>query len=340
MTPRAKMRTTWVQDLNSQFKREATLGLSALDLFCGAGGLSLGFWAAGFDVSGIDRDSDAMRTYNRNFSSGRCADLGDVNKFPGTDVIIAGPPCQPWSRAGKRLGAQDERDGFLTTLEAVKQIRPLAVVVENVADLALSRNRHHLDQFKDRLSWMGYAVSEHLLNSAHYGVPQNRRRVFVVAAFAENPIKAPPEKSDVVTVRQAIPGTHWREAAEAHFVSQKMSSYISRYEQASGCRTPRDLHLDKPARTLTARNLSGDTGDMMRLRLPDGRRRTLTVKEAARLQSFPDWFKFEGSRRSKLEQIGNAVPPLLALAVARSVTEQLENSGEVNRFQHGSDQCF
>ena len=96
-----------------------------------------------------------------------------------------------------------------------------------------------------------------------------------------------------------------------------------------------DLHFDKPARTLTARNLSGATGDMMRLRLPDGRRWTLTVREAARLQSFPDWFKFTGNQRSELEQIGNAVPPLLALAVARSVSERLRNSVDGNRPQYG-----
>ena len=182
--PRSKIRPTWVQDLNSGFKREAALDLSALDLFCGAGGLSLGFWASGFDVAGIDRDCDVMQTYSRNFSSGRCADLGDLNEFPDAHLVIAGPPCQTWSRAGKRLGAQDDRDGFLITLQAVKQIRPIAVVVENVADLALARNRHHLDQFKNRLSCLGYTVSEHLLNSAHYGVPQNRRRVFVIAVFA------------------------------------------------------------------------------------------------------------------------------------------------------------
>ncbi|MGB3403559.1 MAG: DNA cytosine methyltransferase [Microcoleaceae cyanobacterium] len=104
-----------------------------------------------------------------------------------------------------------------------------------------------------------------------------------------------------------------------------MDQYIKKYEKASKCIRPRDLHLDRPSRTVTCRNLSGATGDMLRIRLPDGRRRRLTVKEGARLQSFPDWFQFQGSEDSQFNQIGNAVPPLLAKALASSVKHYLEN---------------
>ncbi|MDJ0660308.1 MAG: DNA (cytosine-5-)-methyltransferase [Crocosphaera sp.] len=92
------------------------------------------------------------------------------------------------------------------------------------------------------------------------------------------------------------------------------------------CKRPRDLHLDKPARTLTCRNLAGATGDMQRIKLPDGRRRRLSIREAARLQSFPDWFEFSGSETSCYNQIGNAVSPLLAFYLARSVRDYLESS--------------
>ena len=189
--------------------------------------------------------------------------------------------------------------------------------------MARSGGRQHLDDFKTQLAGFGYAVTEHLLNAADYGVPQNRRRIFVTALLGDEPLDPPQPWPQAVTARDAIPGTCRREVAGARLLSDGMSAYIERYERASGCRTPRDLHLDRPARTLTVRNLSGATGDMMRLRLPDGQRRMLTVREAARLQSFPDWFRFCGSDRSRLEQIGNAVPPLLALAVASSVRDRL-----------------
>ena len=166
-------------------------------------------------------------------------------------------------------------------------------------------------------------MDEWVLNAADYRVPQNRRRIFIIAIAARQPVVEPPVSAETVMVRRAIPGTYWRDSSGAKRISPRMSDYIQRYERASGCRTPRDLHVDRPARTLTARNLGGSTGDMVRLRLPNGGRRTLTIREAARLQSFPDWFRFIGSRRSAFRQIGNAVPPLLALAVARSVQECL-----------------
>ena len=208
-------------------------------------------------------------------------------------------------------------------MQAVREIRPAAVVIENVPDLARSRKRQYVDDFEIKLSALGYAVAEHVLNAADYGVPQKRRRIFITAIRGPEALGPPVPWSERISVRQAIPDTCRREAPGAQLVTDGMSAYIERYEQASGCRTPRDLHLDRPSRTLTVRNLSGATGDMMRLRLPDGRRRTLTVQEAARLQSFPDWFRFRGTERSQLEQIGNAVPPLLALAVARAVRERV-----------------
>ncbi|WP_419915908.1 DNA cytosine methyltransferase [Candidatus Poriferisodalis sp.] len=290
-----------------------------LDLYCGAGGLSLGFWASGFDVVGIDENLDSVRTFELNLGEARRETLDEESTLPAADVVIAGPPCQPWSRAGKRLGATDKRDGLRVVSRAVDCLRPSAAVIENVPDLARKGRRGHLDDFKSELTEIGYNVQEHVLNAADFGVPQNRRRVFVVATTGDLRADLLAETKETVTVLDAIPESCKQHAPGARLLSDGMSAYIERYEKASKCRTPRDLHLDRPARTLTVRNLSGATGDMIRLKLPDGDRRMLTAREAARIQSFPDWFRFVGSDRSQLAQIGNAVPPLLALAVAQSI---------------------
>ena len=103
-----------------------------------------------------------------------------------------------------------------------------------------------------------------------------------------------------------------------------MDSYIEKYERASKCTVSRDLHLEKPSRTLTCRNIGGSTGDMLRLNLPNGQRRRLSHKECARLQSFPDWFKFKGNESSIYNQIGNAVPPMMSYHIANKLIEALE----------------
>ncbi|MEM7656786.1 MAG: DNA cytosine methyltransferase, partial [Bacteroidota bacterium] len=100
---------------------------------------------------------------------------------------------------------------------------------------------------------------------------------------------------------------------------------------------PRDLYLDRPARTLTCRNIAGATGDMHRIKLPDGRRRRLTVREAARLQSFPDWFQFAGSETSAFNQIGNAVAPLFAYELAQEVKKYIASLEDTTFHYQATD---
>ena len=120
---------------------------------------------------------------------------------------------------------------------------------------------------------------------------------------------------------------------ESKFLTTAQDIYIANYERASKCINPRDLYADRPARTLTCRNLSAATGDMQRVKLPNGKRRRLLIREAARLQSFPDSFKFAGAETSQFYQIGNAVPPLLAYKIANAVKDCYNNKTKVKTKQ-------
>ena len=299
-------------------------GPIVLDLFAGCGGLALGFEAAGFRTVGFESDSDACQTYQTNLHS-PCHQTylkAGVELSTGATVIIGGPPCQPFSVNGLQEGEHDERDGFPAFLWAVARYSPAVVVFENVRGMRY-RNEVYFNGITARLASLGYRVDWALLNAAEFCVPQRRERLFVVGhrggfEFPE-PITREP-----ITAGRALGDLAYQIPPGAKFLTASMDAYVARYEQKSKCVRPRDLHLDIPSRTVTCRNLNGATGDMLRVRLPDGRRRRLTVREGARLQSFPDWFHFAGTEGSQFNQIGNAVPPLLAKAVALAVKRHLD----------------
>ena len=186
------------------------------------------------------------------------------------------------------------------------------------------RNKDYLDAIISELESLSYVVEFKLLNAVNHGVPQNRERVIVVGHRGE--FNYPTLQHPRITAGQALEHLAEQTQSDAKFLTASMDSYVAKYEKASSCITPRDLHLDRPARTVTCRNLAGATGDMHRVVLQDGRRRRLTVREGARLQSFPDWFEFQGRETNAYNQIGNAVPPMLAYSIAASFREYLEST--------------
>ncbi len=293
-----------------------------LDLFAGCGGLTLGFEVQGFRSIGYEMKKAVVDTYSANLS-GDCHEVFlEIGKpDEAAEVIIGGPPCQPFSQFGYQRGKRDRRNGFPVFLNAVDRIRPKIALIENVRG-ALYRNKDYLRSVVNELERFGYTVETRILNAVHYGVPQRRERVVIVAStvgwrWPEPLVTAP------ITAGTALGEMAFQEGPDTHYLTPSMDKYIAEYERRSHCVTPRDLHLDRPSRTVTCRNLGAATSDMMRLRMPGGERRRLTVREGARLQGFPDWFEFAGNEYEQYEQIGNAVAPLLGLALAQSVKAAL-----------------
>jgi DNA (cytosine-5)-methyltransferase 1 len=314
----------YIHRLNSILHPQVKHHTRVIDLFAGCGGLALGFEAQGFLTHGYEMDADSCATYQKNLK-GNCTQLTltQETEIEQAPVLIGGPPCQPFSVIGHQRGLKDSRDGFPIFISAVERIKPAIWLFENVRGM-LYQNKNYFEEILQTLQALGYVVEYRLVNAFHYGVPQNRERVIVVGH--QGNFVFPPPVQERFTAGDALADMLYTTPPESKFLTQSMDEYVARYEKASFCKRPRDLHLDEPARTLTCRNLAGATSDMHRIRLPDGRRRRLLLKEAARLQSFPDYFEFYGSETSRFNQIGNAVSPMLAYHLAGAVQDYLNSS--------------
>lgn len=315
--------TDYISNINERLKpwQDNEMDLMVLDLFAGCGGLSLGFEAHGFKTIGYEMNEDACATYEQNLKGDcHCLFLEPGFEYPEAQVVIGGPPCQPFSVGGMQKGLNDSRDGFPVFIDAVKSVKPELFLFENVRGM-LYRNKWYLEEIIDALEELDYTVEYRMLNAKQHDVPQNRERVFVIGYRGEFSY---PSKSDrQFTVGEVLGSMAQEVPPESKFLNKSMDTYVAKYEKASHCINPRDLYMDRPARTLTCRNLAGATGDMHRIKLEDGRRRRILPREAARLQSFPDWFEFVGKETSVFNQIGNAVPPMLAYNIARQVKSNL-----------------
>ncbi len=287
--------------------------LVALDLFAGAGGFTLGAERQGVSVVGVERDPFAVKTSR---GAGHTVAEMDVGELAGArvpvDLMIGGPPCQPFSSAGSRRGAYDPREGFKLLTPAVEASRPRRLVAENVSAFLHPQHRGFREAVLRGLRAHFKHVGVWVLNAKDFGVPQDRERVFVWAAERHidppRPTHGPGTRRRYVSVRQVLPHLQ-RDGYDAIMPFQT---------------TARARSTDQPGFTLTTRrNAYAVIGTHWRYSgagsVPKGKRRILQPEETLVIQAFPEGFAFVGSKDKQQCQIGNAVPPPLAAAVVSAM---------------------
>ena len=363
-----------------------------IDLFAGAGGLSLGFEQAGFDiVAAVDIDPIHCAAHKFNFPN--CATVcksvtdltGDeLRRRAGVgrreiDIVIGGAPCQGFSLIGKRALDDSRNQLVYHYVRLVMELKPKYFVFENVKGLTIGKHRRFLQEIIEAFRTGGYDVLDDykVLNAAVYGVPQDRRRLFLMGARTGLPLPSYPHPTEPTTVGQAIgdipdaetlPELWERDWTKAkfgkpslyaaflrgkkddpqdfgyrrHFDSSLLTgslltehTSLSRRrfaETAPGGVEPvsrfKKLALDGICNTLRAGTAS-DRGAFTSPRpIHPTVSRVITVREAARLHSYPDWFRFHVTKWHGFRQIGNSVPPLLARAVGGQIMKALRKTPE------------
>ena len=361
---------------------------TAVDLFCGAGGLSLALERAGFNVLvGADRDPWAVRTHDANLPGlAWCGDLADPAEFLATlgvwgidavDLVAGGVPCQPFSRAGSsrirdlvhagERGAHDNRaDLWSSFVAVVEALRPRAVLVENVPDLPRWNDGAVLAGLYESLRVLGYRVDARIIDGFRFGVPQHRQRLILVGLDGGRTPEWPAPDDAVVTLRDAIgdlpPVPRAQRAEELCYDPRRIRSGYQELMRSGVVGEYRGLIFEHVCRDVRADDMQAfrllgegqtyiDLPEHLRRYRSDvftdkykrlawnelcrsitahiakdgywyihpDQHRTLSIREAARVQSFPDDFRFAGTPTHRYRQIGNAVPVLLGEAVGRAL---------------------
>lgn len=341
--------------------------LNALDLFCGCGGLSLGFEKAGINVLvGIDAWKDAITTFNYNHknSKGICADLSilapkEIEKELGgktVDLIIGGPPCQGFSVAGKRIVDDERNKLYKNFVRFVEYYKPKAFMMENVPNILSIGAGIVKDSIVKDFSDLGYKVVYKVLTASDYGVPQNRRRAVFVGLKNEKEFIFPQQSANqLITSYEAVSdlpensleddsnypmkanceyqklmrknskGVYNHQITEHNERTKKIIALVpdgGNYKNLPPeLQQTRKVHIAWTRLNSQKPSFTIDTGHRHHFhykwdRIP-------TVRESARIQSFPDDFIFMGTKTSQYKQVGNAVPPLMAEAIAKKIKESL-----------------
>jgi DNA (cytosine-5)-methyltransferase 1 len=328
---------------------------TVVDLFSGAGGTALGLENAGLSHKLlVEVDKDCVETLRINKKSWNVIhdDISKVS-FKGirADIVEGGFPCQSFSYAGKKKGFEDIRGTlFFEFVRCIQEIRPKVAIGENVKGLLRHDNGRTLKIMIETLQSLGYKVAYRVLRSQYFDVPQKRERLIIIGVREDLdiPILFPKENDYVVTLKDALqnvpfsegqsypekkkkvmdlipPGGYWKDLPEE---LQKEYMGASYYMGGGKTGMARRLSWDEPSLTLTTSPAQKQTE-----RCHPDETRPLTMREYARIQTFPDSWKFSGSLASQYKQIGNAVPVNLGFHIGRAVISMLNKEVDENKYE-------
>ena len=309
-------------------------GLSTLELCAGAGGQALGYEQAGFDHAGlVELNTHACATLRANRPTWTIMeqDLAtfDASPFKQVDIIAGGLPCPPFSIAGKQLGIRDERNLFPVLLRLVDQVRPRAVMIENVRGILDDVFTEYRRSIAAALRKLGYQTGWNLLNASDFGVPQLRPRTVFVAIrteFSEHfkwPARSARARSVGAVLYDLMAENGWKGVEVWRARANRIAPTVVGGSHKHG---GPDLGPTRARRAWAALGVDG-LGIAASAPGPDfaGMPR-LTVRMVARLQGFPDDWIFSGGKTAAYRQVGNAFPPPVARAVAESLRDCLTAS--------------
>lgn len=354
---------------NEDQANENNKKFTAIDLFCGAGGLAYGFKNAGINIiAGIDNNDEALVTFKKNIPEAKAIsyDLSNIDdsliaQLGKVDIMLGGPPCQGFSIAGKRQSTDPRNLLVQSYLKLVEVLSPRVVVIENVPNILSMENGEFANNIISGLKSLGYNVDVHKLNSADFGVPQNRKRVIFIAMKDKHFDLIALEKKKVgeaITTEAAI--------SDLPLLNDNLGA--EEIEYSTPAKTKYQINMRKDSQIISNHHSVDHKPQtkMIIAMVPDGGNykalpkeyqltrkvniawtrmnskkpcftidaghnhhfhykadRVPTVRECARIQSFPDNFVFMGKRTSQYRQVGNAVPPILAQKIAEAIIETI-----------------
>lgn len=322
------------------------MALSVLEICAGGGGQAVGLERAGFEpVGALEIDANACKTLRQN-RPGWDVLQTDIREFSakdfrGIDLFAGGVPCPPFSIAGKQLGSDDERDLFPEALRLIRESQPTAVMLENVPGFASARFFDYRRELMQQLHAMGYEPDWQIINASCFRVPQLRPRFILVAvkeqfagAFAwPSPFPHPPTVSE--TIGDIMASRGWPGSSDWNRKACGIAPTIVGGSKKHG---GPDLGPTRARKQWAALGVDGIgiADEAPGPDFPIRRKPRLTVRMVARLQGFPDSWQFSGSKTAAYRQVGNALPPPVAAAVATSIRDALNGTVTKPRFRQAA----
>ncbi len=337
------------------------MAVSVIDLFCGAGGLSFGMENAGAEIiAGFDNDASALETFKKNHPSASsynvdlAKSISNINNFKGIDLVVGGPPCQGFSISGKRDPKDIRNQLYKAYYEILKKLSPKVFILENVPNMISMDKGKFKEEVISSLGELGYNISVQVILASDYGVPQRRRRVFFFGCKDHTfELRPRSQKKGEITCKDAISDLPDLDLDNGEKYTSNSKSEYQKHMRLKSSGVWNHVLTNHSEQTKSIISLVPDGGNYKDLptQLQNTRRvniawtryssdkpsftidtghrhhfhyefnRVPTVRESARLQSFPDHFIFLGSKTNQYRHVGNAVPPLLAQEILFQIQE-------------------